>query len=47
MMSCASSKSREQKQINRNINKQLREEKKIQQHTLKLLVLGRDIQFIF
>jgi guanine nucleotide-binding protein G(q) subunit alpha len=41
MMCCLSAEAREQKQINREIEKQLRLDKKNQRRELKLLLLGR------
>ena len=40
MMCCLSAEAREQKQINREIEKQLRLDKKNQRRELKLLLLG-------
>ena len=40
MMCCLSAEAREQKQINREIEKQLRQDKKNQRRELKLLLLG-------
>jgi len=42
MMCCLSAEAREQKQINREIEKQLRLDKKNQRRELKLLLLGRN-----
>ena len=44
MMCCLSAEAREQKQINREIEKQLRLDKKNQRRELKLLLLGQCIQ---
>ncbi len=41
MMCCLSAEAREQKQINREIEKQLRIDKKNQRRELKLLLLGK------
>ena len=41
MMCCLSAEAREQKQINREIEKQLRLDKKNQRRELKLLLLGK------
>lgn len=41
MMCCLSAEAREQKQINREIEKQLRQDKKNQRRELKLLLLGK------
>jgi hypothetical protein len=41
MMCCLSAEAREQKQINREIEKQIRMDKKNQRRELKLLLLGR------
>jgi hypothetical protein len=46
MMCCLSAEAREQKQINREIEKQLRIDKKNQRRELKLLLLGKFI-FLF
>ncbi len=43
MMCCLSAEAREQKQINREIEKQLRLDKKNQRRELKLLLLGKNI----
>jgi guanine nucleotide-binding protein G(q) subunit alpha/guanine nucleotide-binding protein subunit alpha-11 len=42
MMCCLSAEAREQKQINREIEKQLRLDKKNQRRELKLLLLGNN-----
>jgi hypothetical protein len=46
MMCCLSAEAREQKQINREIEKQLRLDKKNQRRELKLLLLGNEFLFI-
>ena len=45
MMCCLSAEAREQKQINREIEKQLRLDKKNQRRELKLLLLGKILIF--
>ena len=45
MMCCLSAEAREQKQINREIEKQLRLDKKNQRRELKLLLLGKNFFF--
>jgi guanine nucleotide-binding protein G(q) subunit alpha len=45
-MCCLSAEAREQKQINREIEKQLRLDKKNQRRELKLLLLGNEFLFI-
>jgi hypothetical protein len=49
MMCCLSAEAREQKQINREIEKQLRLDKKNQRRELKLLLLGNNefLRFFF
>ena len=47
MMCCLSAEAREQKQINREIEKQLRLDKKNQRRELKLLLLGKNNFFFF
>lgn len=44
-MCCLSAEAREQKQINREIEKQLRLDKKNQRRELKLLLLGKFTYF--
>jgi hypothetical protein len=46
-MCCLSAEAREQKQINREIEKQLRIDKKNQRRELKLLLLGNEIFILF
>ncbi len=47
MMCCLSAEAREQKQINREIEKQLRIDKKNQRRELKLLLLGKKKFVVF